>query len=59
MMKIWLKFTLTFQSNTTFVDNNTKDGASYRLEITPQMKKDYLKKGAARFKTGGYIKERL
>ena len=45
--------------DTTFVDNNTKDGASYRLEITPQMKKDYLKKGAARFKTGGYIKERL
>ena len=45
--------------DTTFVDNNMKDGASYRLEITPQMKKDYLKKGAARFKTGGYIKERL
>jgi hypothetical protein len=45
--------------DTTFVDNNTKDGISYRLEITPQMKKDYLKKGAARFKTGGYIKERL
>ena len=45
--------------DTTFVDNNFKDGISYRLEITPQMKKDYLKKGAARFKTGGYIKERL
>ena len=45
--------------DTTFVDNNMKDGISYRLEITPQMKKDYLKKGAARFKTGGYIKERL
>ena len=45
--------------DTTFVDNNFKNGISYRLEITPQMKKDYLKKGAARFKTGGYIKERL
>jgi len=45
--------------DTTFVDNNFKDGISFRLEITPQMKKDYLKKGAARFKTGGYIEERI
>ena len=45
--------------DTTFVDNNFKNGISFRLEITPQMKKDYLKKGAARFKTGGYIEERI
>ena len=33
--------------------------AAYRLKITPEMRKEILKKGVARFKTGGYIRERV
>ena len=43
----------------THVDSNMNSGLSYRLKITPEMKKEILKKGIATFKTGGYIRERV
>jgi hypothetical protein len=32
---------------------------AYRLKITPEMKKEILEKGIAKFKIGGYINERI
>ena len=60
-MKSYLE-DLAKQYNTTvdktIVDSNI-EGDSYRLHLTPEVRAKILKEGIAKFKTGGYIKERI
>ena len=61
-MKSYLE-DLAKQYNTTvdktIVDSNMNSGDSYRLHLTPEVRAKILKEGIAKFKTGGYIKERI
>ena len=61
-MKSYLE-DLAKQYNTTvdrtIVDSDMNSGDSHRLHLTPEVRAKILKEGIAKFKTGGYIKERI